>query len=1198
MIDGSRQPSLLVANRGEIAVRILRAAAELGFHTVAVYSEDDVASLHTRRADEARPLAGSGPAAYLDAEQIVAIAQECRCRVLHPGYGFLSEDARFARRCAAAGITFVGPRPEILELFGDKVAARALAAQCGVPVLAGTLGPTSVEEAAEFLESLGDGGAMVIKAVAGGGGRGMRVVRRAAEVSEAHARARSEAMQAFANGDVYAEQLMTRARHIEVQVVGDTSGAVTHLGERECTIQRRHQKLVEMAPSPWLSPGMRSQVVDAAVRMARAVEYDNLGTFEFLVDGEEFAFIEANPRLQVEHTVTEEVTGVDLVKTQLALAGGRSLADLSLADLSTSPGAGSGVQPRGLAIQVRVNMETMGADGTPRPAGGTITSFEAPSGPGIRVDSFGYAGYRTSPRFDSLLAKVIGHTPAPDVDLAAERVHRALAEFRIEGVATNIGFLQNVLRHPDFRAGRADTRFVEDHIADLVLPPAGGHRRLFFEGGALFESGALDGDGLDGDGLDGDGLDGDGLDGVGTRVGSVGGRARGGRAGAKVDPTDPLAVLDHGRTSAGPPLSQPSSPAVGAVGGVGAVGAVGAVGGVDQPAPSRRPDNTVAIDAPVQGTVVSVAVAEGDLVHAGQQVLVMEAMKMEHVVAAGVSGTVRHVAVAAGDTVYKGDPLAFVEEGSVTAIDAGEAQAVDLDAVRADLAEMAARHAVGLDPARPDAVQRRRKTNQRTTRENVDDLCDPGTFVEYGPLVIAAQRRRRSLEDLIERTPADGLVAGIGNVNGGLFEPSAAQCVIMSYDYTVLAGTQGLQNHRKKDRLFEIAERSRLPLVLFTEGGGGRPGDTDGTGVAGLDCMAFHLFGRLSGLVPLVGIASGRCFAGNAALLGCCDVVIATENANIGMGGPAMIEGGGLGVFHPDEVGPMAVQVSNGVVDIPVADEAGAVSVAKKYLSYFQGALPGWECADQRLLRSIIPDNRLRIYDVRSVIETLADTGSVLELRRHFGPGMVTALVRVEGRPMGLIANNPTHLAGAIDANGADKAARFMQLCDAFGLPILFLCDTPGIMVGPESEKTALVRHCSRMFVTGASLDVPFFTIVVRKGYGLGAQAMAGGSFKAPLFTVAWPTGEFGGMGLEGAVKLGYRNELAAIDDPGERRAMFDEMVARMYEHGKAINAASYFEIDDVIDPVDSRRWITGAVQSWPGPPRSGGKRRPCIDTW
>ncbi len=610
------------------------------------------------------------------------------------------------------------------------------------------------------------------------------------------------------------------------------------------------------------------------------------------------------------------------------------------------------------------------------------------------------------------------------------------------------------------------------------------------------------------------------------------------------------------------------------------------------------PENTVAINAPMQGTIVSIDVHEGDLVRRGQQLLVMEAMKMEHVIKAHTSGIVRQITVAQGDAVFEGHPLAFIEEAAVEAAEIADAEKVDLDRVRPDLAEVHERHAMGLDAARPEAVARRRKTHQRTARENIEDLCDPGTFVEYGPMVIAAQRRRRELDDLIRNTPADGMIAGLGTVNGQLFDDSAARCALMSYDYTVLAGTQGQQNHRKKDRMFEIALKSRLPLVFFCEGGGGRPGDTDGVGVAGLDCMAFNYFGRLSGLVPLVGITSGRCFAGNAALLGCCDVVIATKGSNIGMGGPAMIEGGGLGIFRPEEVGPMEVQVPNGVVDIPVADEAEAVRVARKYISFFQGATRDWQCADQRLLRGIIPENRLRIYDVRAVIETMADSGSVLEIRRHFGPGMVTALIRIEGRPIGVIANNPEHLAGAIESSGADKAARFMQLCDAFDVPLLFLCDTPGIMVGPEVEKTALVRHAARMFVTGANVSVPVFTIILRKGYGLGAQAMAGGSFKAPLFTVAWPTGEFGGMGLEGAVKLGYRNELAAVEDSGARKKLFDEMVDRMYRHGKAVNTASHFEIDDVIDPVESRRWISAGLRSSPPPPPRTGKKRPCIDTW
>jgi acetyl-CoA carboxylase carboxyltransferase component len=597
------------------------------------------------------------------------------------------------------------------------------------------------------------------------------------------------------------------------------------------------------------------------------------------------------------------------------------------------------------------------------------------------------------------------------------------------------------------------------------------------------------------------------------------------------------------------------------------------------------------VGSPLHGTVVSVDVGEGDVVRRGQQVLVIESMKMQHPVEASASGFVRKIEVSVADTVAPGQALVVVEEAAVGDGDERQEQIGAPQQIRPDLAEVLERHAIGLDDARPDAVERRRRTGQRTARENIEDLCDDGSFVEYGALAIAAQRRRREVDELIRRTPADGLVAGIGTVDGH-------RTIAMSYDYTVLAGTQGLQNHRKKDRLFELAETLRLPIVFFTEGGGGRPGDTDGVGVSGLDCMAFNLFAGLSGLVPLVGVNSGYCFAGNAAILGCCDVVIATANSNIGMGGPAMVEGGGLGVYPPDAIGPMEVQVPNGVVDVAVADEAAAVAAARQYLSYFQGAVPEWDELDQTRLRHIVPEDRLRTYDVRQVVSTLADQGSVLELREGFGTGMITALARVGGRPVGVIANNPAHLGGAIDAAGADKAARFMQLCDAFDVPIISLCDTPGIMVGPESEKQASVRHCARMFVVGSTLTVPLLTIVVRKGYGLGAQAMAGGSFKAPIFTVAWPTGEFGGMGLEGAVRLGYRRELDAIDDPERREQAFQEMVAAMYRHGKALNTATYFEIDDVIDPADSRRWITAALESAPPPPARNGKKRPCIDTW
>src|SRR5258708_6862011 len=607
---------------------------------------------------------------------------------------------------------------------------------------------------------------------------------------------------------------------------------------------------------------------------------------------------------------------------------------------------------------------------------------------------------------------------------------------------------------------------------------------------------------------------------------------------------------------------------------------------------------TLPIAAPHQGIMVSVDVKAGDVVQSGQQVAVMEAMKMQFIVEASSDGVVRQIMVSEGDTVSTGQQLLFIEPLDAASERVEQAKPVDLDAIRLDLQEALERHAVGLDEFRPEAVERRRRNGQRTVRENIADLCDPGSFMEYGALTLAAQRSRRSLEELIKVSPADGLVAGGGNVNGALFRGEQSRCMVLAYDYTVFAGTQGIMNHKKTDRLLRLAHQWKLPIVLFAEGGGGRPGDTDWSGVAGLDNTTFLNFARLSGLVPLVGIVSGRCFAGNAALLGCCDVIIAAQDATIGMGGPAMIEGGGLGIFAPEEVGPVSIQAPNGVIDVVVAGEAEAVRVARQYLSYFQGCTTDWVCPDQRLLRQLIPENRLRVYDMHTVIETLADQGSVLELRRQFGAGIITAFIRIEGRPFGVIANNPMYLGGAIDANAADKAARFMQLCDAFGLPILSLCDTPGFMVGPEAEKTALVRHISRMFVTAGSISMPFFSVILRKGYGLGAQAMTGGSFHAPFFTVAWPSGEFGAMGLEGAVRLGYRKELEAISDPQERQAMFEMMVDAAYQQGKAINMASYMEIDDVIDPMQTRHWIIQGLRSVPASIPKEGKRRPFVDSW
>jgi acetyl/propionyl-CoA carboxylase alpha subunit/acetyl-CoA carboxylase carboxyltransferase component len=1063
---------LLVANRGEIAIRIARAARELGLRIVMVHSTDEDGARHLDFGDVRHALPGRGASAYLDIEALVAAAREHGCDAVHPGYGFLSESAAFSEACAQAGLTFVGPGPATLALLGDKARARDLARDHDVPVPQGLGGPVDVGTVRDFLRSLGGDGAVMLKAIAGGGGRGTRPVRDAAEVEAAVKACQAEAQASFGNPDLYVEELVETARHIEIQVLADRTGTCIHAHERECTLQRNRQKLVEIAPSPTIEPEQRQAMTAAALRLAEASGVLGLATFEFLVrpDGR-FAFIEANPRLQVEHTVTEAVTGLDLVQTQLRLAQGATLAELGLAD---------GALPlRGIALQARINGEIVSSDGAVRPAAGRITRFEPPTGPGLRIDTAGHAGYRPNPAFDTLLAKLIVHSERGGFPALVARAKSALHEFRIEGCQTNRSLLEALLDRPEVLDGTADTAFADRVMGELVAAAT-----------------ALE--------------------------------------------------AEAGQT-AGADLAPPSAEA-------------------------PVPEGQQAVRAPTSGVVVSVDVAAGDTMRAGQPVLIIEAMKMEHEVAAPADGVVADWRVGPGDPVTEGQCLGTFEPVEGLEDAAVEAAALDPDHIRPDLDEMLARRAELEDASRPDAVARRRSRNQRTARENVEDLCDPGSFMEYGAFNLAAQRSRRTPEELREKSPADGMIAGFGSINGDTFGEDASRCGIFAYDFTVFAGTQGAYNHKKKDRMIDLVARAGVPLVVFAEGGGGRPGETDTR--LGLDIPTFARFAELSGEVPLVGIVSGYCFAGNAALLGCADVIIATENASIGMGGPAMIEGGGLGVFKPGEVGPVDMQRRNGVIDIVVADEAEAVAVAKRYLSYFQGPVADFEAHDPRQLRGLIPENRMRVYEIREVIDQLADVDSVLELKPDYGRAAVTALVRIGGRPMGLIANDPQVISGAIDADAASKMTDFLTLCDAHGLPVLSLCDTPGFMVGPDVEAQGQVRKACRLFIAGAQLSVPLFSVVVRKAYGLGAQAMVGGCFHSPFFAVAWPTGEFGAMGLEGAVRLGFRRELEAIEDEAERAAYFNAKLQGLYDEGKALTVAEFMEIDDVIDPAETRDWI------------------------
>ncbi len=1087
---------ILIANRGEIAIRIAQTCADMGIASLAVYAEDDHPSLHTKKADQAAPLVGRGVKAYLDIEQLIAVAKQYQCDAVHPGYGFLSENSEFSRRCAEEGITFIGASAELLDLLGNKATARETAIRSNVPLTSGINRACSLEEVQQFFTELGEGAAVMIKALAGGGGRGMRPVTQFDQLETAYNQCRDEATIAFGSGELYVEQLVTDARHIEVQVLGDGTGEVTHLWERECTLQRRNQKLLEIAPSPSLNDENRMAIIEAALKLASDVKYQGLGTFEFLVDANDlskFYFMEINPRIQVEHTISEEITQLNLVKTQIQLAAGATLGELGLEQAPAKVGC---------AIQARVNLEQMLADGSTKPAAGLIKNYQVPNGHNVRVDDYLYAGYKVSPSYDSLGAKVIAK--GEDYPSALSKLYRSLQALNIEGVASNKTLLMNLLQRAEVRENQLSTRFVEQNIGDLIADHS--YEQHYFAGASTED--------------------------------------------------EIVQVVDI-------------------------------------------PAGCEGVKSPTAGVLVTVHVQPGDEVYANQEIALIEAMKMEIPVKAEHAGVIKQILVTEpGDLVDEHQLMAIIEPGEVS-VSLGQSEMdIDLDHIRNDLASLFDRQLRTLDSHRPDAVTKRHKEGKRTARENVEDLLDEGSFNEYGQLAVAAQRQRHDVEKLVDISPADGKVTGTGTVNADLFGSDAARCAVMCYDYTVMAGSQGLMNHKKTDRILEVAKKSRMPLVLFAEGAGGRPSDTDIPGVAFLNLHTFSALGELSGLVPTVAIAAGNCFAGNAALFGVCDVTIATKQASIGMAGPAMIEGGGLGTFTPDQVGPVSMQSPNGVIDILVEDEAEAVEVTKKYLSYFQGDLPVWQSHDQRKLRHLIPENRMAVYDVREVINTLCDVDSVLELRRDFAKNMITCLVRIEGKPYGLYCNNPGVLGGAIDAAAGDKLARFIQLCDAYDIPMISLCDTPGFMVGPASEQNATVRHISRIFVNAANSSVPLHTIVLRKSYGLGAMAMAGGGFTAPVLAASWPSGEFGAMGFEGAVRIGARRKLEAIEDVAEREATFKAMVDEMYRQGSAINTASLLELDAVIDPAETRDWI---VRSYvPSSKRTSeqGKKRPCIDTW
>ncbi|SDP71712.1 carboxyl transferase domain-containing protein [Desulforhopalus singaporensis] len=1075
---------ILIANRGEVAIRIIRAARQLGIETVAVSAKDDVNALHFCYADQSYELPAAGAAAYLDHQALIDVALKTGCSAVHPGYGFLSENADFARSCAAQSIRFIGPAPEILDLFGSKVKALQLAHEVDVPVMPGTSEPTSLDAARTFAE---EHGAVMLKALAGGGGRGMRVVLDPSELEEAYERCRSEALQAFGNGDLYVEKLLIKASHIEVQVVGDGSGKVCHLWERDCTVQRRHQKLLEIAPSPTLDRDLRDRILDAAVRLASHVKYDNIGTFEFLVSENSFWFMEANPRLQVEHTVTEEVTGVDLVQTQIHIASGFSLEDLGLQ------------QPpvlNGFAIQARVNLEEIAVDGTTIPKAGLLKIFAPPSGPGIRVDTYGYSGYQTSLRYDSLIAKVIGR--GTDFVQAIGKVAGALSEFHIANIPSNIPLLRAILGHQVFMNGDYSTTFISDYTQEL-------HESM----------------------------------------------------GNLINITPPLTVESDQDSS------EHSE----------------AAGLPDDYDPAHT------ILTPMQGFVLAMEVAVGDEVCQGDVLMVIEAMKMEHVVRAEYDGVVTAICVNKGDAIKDKCLLLVVEPSGLSERSFARKQTAPADEEQdwsAEVAEINQRLQFAYAMGGPDNVAKQKAKGKLTARERIDALADEGSFTEIGALTGFSKYDENG--NLISLQPAN-FIAGLANIAG--------QRVTLGVDdFTLRAGSGDSAIHEKQIFLENYAREMRLPVVRLLDGASG------GGSVKLAMEKGFHYLPVNPGwdavvenlsLVPVISACLGPTVGlGAARLVMSHFAIMVRGTSQIFSAGPPVVKGTTGEDISAAELGGADVHANNGMVERIVDSETEAFEAIRAFLSYLPrnvDELPKRiECTDpvdrrdDRLLKAV-PHNERTPYDLQVILESIFDQGSLFTYA-EYGGSTITALTRLDGYPVGVLASNP--FKGAImSVEGAQALTRFIDLCETFHLPIVSLTDQGGVSIGSEAEKLGTIRYGVRAISAVYQAKVPQAEVILRRVFGVGGAGMVNRHRAASCWS--WPSGTWGSLPSKGGIEAAFRAYLNTVED---REAELERLNKEMENIASPFRTAEHFGVQNMIDPRDSRpllcEWVKDAYYRLP----------------
>ena len=1104
----------LIANRGEIAIRIAKAAAGLGMESVGVYAPVDVLSLHSRCTSQARELpSGQGPVqAYLDAEALVAIALDTGCDCVHPGYGFLAENAPFAALCAAKGLTFVGPRPEALALFGDKVRARALARSLGIPVVPGSGEPlTNSEAAVEAAEAIGY--PVMLKATAGGGGRGMRTVDSADDMAAAFDRCQGEAEAAFGDPSLFVEKLVREPRHIEVQILADSQGAVIHLHERDCSVQLRNQKLIETAPAPGLDEALRQRLLGDAIKLAEGTDYLNAGTVEFLVcpeAGEHF-FIECNPRIQVEHTVTEQVTGIDLVEAQFRIAAGASLADLGLAD------QGAVGTPRGFAVQARVTVQ----------GAGTISAYKEPSGPGVRVDGAGYLGYAPPPEFDPLLAKVVGtaNYGAP-FTAALERTRRALAEFHIAGLPTNLSALQAILAHPDLLSGDARTTLLAKE-AGLVSAPSD----------AVRQNGAL-------------------------------------------------ALLEQQASTLNPaPTSAASQPS--------------------QTPSLALEDGQVAVECPMTGAVVEMHTVEGATVAAGDTLLVITAMKMESEVQAPCAGVVtKALALQPGDGVFAGQVLAAIT--ATADQQPSSEQRPDAETWAPLMAEVDAIQRLAHERLQPGSedpgVVRQRRRGKLTCRERIDLLLDEGSFQEVGSL--AGFPSYDEDGNISAFTPANHL-GGWGRIDG-------RPAVVCADDFTSRGGHADGAIGAKSTYLDRLSLEMRTPSVRLLDGssGGGsvaamvpqqrregesaakessgaikagRPRVAGGGGSFLPPHLGSSMYAEHLSTVPVVNVLLGSVVGIGAAkaVLGHFSVMV-RDIAQLFVAGPPVVSHAMGYDITKEALGGWHIHCRNGSVDNLAETEEEAAALTKRFLSYLPSSVyepPPVEPPDpndppdrrEEELFTLIPRKRTTTFDMRKAIRLLTDRGSFFEIGPLWGTDQITGFARMNGHSVGVLASDSQHVnGGALTADGCSKLTRHQDLCDLFHLPILNLVDNPGFAVGLEHETAGTIRRGGEWMIASAQATVPIFTVLMRRSFGVAGNNFASPRSR-PSMRVAWPAADVGGIPPEGGIEAAYKRQLAEADDP---KALRDELMARIESARGPIGPLSKFQIEELIDPRDTRRMI------------------------